>query len=106
MRMEPRSLPGKKSRIPGKSSGLSRLSNTSSHRSLHLDRTSLTEATTASALSNTREGSSCLAAVSIDLYRGSREEASSQSIAPNLQSLSCDGNIQRQVVSWPCHPSQ
>src|SRR5260221_8643013 len=84
MRIEPRPLAGKKSGIPGKSLGLSRLSNTSSHRSLHLDRTSLTEATAASASSNTQSGSSCLAAVSIDLYRVSREEASSQNIALNL----------------------
>src|SRR5260221_8369307 len=98
MRIEPRPLLGKKSRIPGKSSGLSRLSNTSSHCSLHLDRTSLTEATAASALSNTRSESSCLAAVSIELHSILREEASSQSIAPSL----LEAFMRRQYSSASC----
>src|SRR5258707_8507182 len=70
--------------MPDWSSGLSILSKTSSHRSLQLERTSLTNVTAASGLSNTRSGSNCLVTVFIELYRLLREDASSQNIARKL----------------------
>jgi len=98
MRIEPLWLAGKKLRMSCKSTGLSRLSKTNSHRSLHLERVSLTEVTAASGRSNTWSGNSCLAAVSIELYRVLREEASSQNIAWNL----LESFIRRQYSRASC----
>ena len=56
-------------------------------------------------VSNARSGSSCLAAVSIELYRVLREEAPSQSISLNLLHASAifKGKL---CLARPTHPNQ